>query len=666
MALVHRMSRHDLKPVLPRERLLELMALSREADKREAILFRQGRAKFQLPGAGHEAMAALAFALEKDDIVYPYYRDKALMLARGTSLEQLALDYFAKESSTSGGRQMASHFCDRDANMMSCGTPTGMQCLPAAGTAWSIRLSGKKQVVVCCIGEASTRQGEFYEALCFAFQEKLPIVFVVEDNAYGISTATKNMTPYALDALSKSRTRFVDGRDPEAVFSEAVEAVDDARHSSCPSVLWVELDRLMSHTSSDDHRIYRPKAELDMIERRDPLTLWAQRLQSEGIVSEEQWETKHEELRERVCEIYEAAEQAQAPDISNVTQHIFSGARLKPQASPLPAEHDKSMAEAVNLTLRHLLAHHEKVILFGEDIADPKGGVFGLTKGLSTHFPGRVFNSPLAEATICGVAAGLSLTGDHVPVFELQFIDFIGTAFNQLVNQIATLRWRTMGRYACPMVILAPCGAYLGCGGPWHSQTNEAWLAHAPGLKVAMPSSPGDAAEIICAAAYGEDPTIVLLPKNQFFKRRMRMEPPTLHPEQPRIRRKGNDVTIAAWGNCCEIALDAAEHVNEFGLNAEVIDLRYLAPLDVSAVSASVARTGRLLVVQEDARTCSLGQAVIAECMARPEVWKALKAPPQLISRGDVHIGYHPDLENAVLPHVEDVVNGLRRMAQPS
>jgi 2-oxoisovalerate dehydrogenase E1 component len=250
------------------------------------------------------------------------------------------------------------------------------------------------------------------------------------------------------------------------------------------------------------------------------------------------------------------------------------------------------------------------------------------------------------------------LTG-HIPVFELQFIDFVGPAFNQIVNQIATLRWRTKGRYSCPMVILAPCGAYIGCGGPWHSQTNEAWFAHAPGLKIAMPSTPRDAAEIIAAAAYGQDPVLVLLPKNLFFKTHLKTEMVSLYPEQARIRRSGKDITILAWGNTVDISLAAASAAEQQSFDVEVIDLCSIVPCDWATIFSSLRKTGRLLVVQEDNRSCSFGQALISESVSKPEIWKSLKAPPELISRADVHVGFHSDLEKAVLPWKEDVLKKI-------
>jgi 2-oxoisovalerate dehydrogenase E1 component len=646
---------------LPSLNLLQIMLLAREADRREAILFRQGQAKFQLPGAGHEALAAIAYALNPSDVIYPYYRDKALMLARGTSLHRLALDFFAKASSSSGGRQMASHYCDKDLNIVSSATPTGLQCLPAAGTAWGLKLSGSSNVVVCFIGDAATRQGEFYEGLCFALQEKLPIIYVVEDNGYGISTPTANMTPYNIGSLSEKHYIKIDGRDPVAVFNTGLHAIEKARGQGGPTILWAEVDRLMSHTSSDDQRIYRTKEELKAMEAHDPIKVLTSKLIAEQLIDFEIWEKTVEEIGQYVSDVYETASLEQNP--TETTSHIFAGAKPKPAQTRLPPNHTCNMVEAVNFSLRHILANEHKAILFGEDISDPKGGVFGLTKGLSSTFPNQVFNSPLAEATICGVASGLSIAG-HMPIFELQFIDFVGPAFNQIVNQIATLRWRTMGRYSCPLIIFAPCGGYIGCGGPWHSQTNEAWFTHAPGLKVCMPSTPSDTVDLFITASEGEDPVLILLPKNLFFKSYRPDDIVRLHPEQGYIRRRGTDLTILSWGNTVDIACEAAEAVEISNIHVEVVDIRCLSPYDPIVASESVAKTGRLIVLQEDNRTSSFGASLISELVSHLEIWKKLKAPPRLIAREDVHIGFHSDLEKLVLPQADKVVTVIHELME--
>ena len=307
------------------------------------------------------------------------------------------------------------------------------------------------------------------------------------------------------------------------------------------------------------------------------------------------------------------------------------------------------MVQALNTKLRQLLERDPKIVLFGEDIEDPKGGVFGLTKGLSSCFPDRVRNSPLAEATIAGVGAGMALVGYH-PVFEIQFIDFVGAAFHQLANQIATMRWRSNGDWKCPLVILAPCGGYLPAGGIWHSQSNEAWFAHIPGLQVVVPSTPFDAAALLELAATGEDPVLMLLPKHQFRARySTRLERP-IAIGQAALRRPGDDVTVVAWGNCVAVALEAAALLAREQIDVEVVDLVSLAPCDWNTIQRSIRTTGRLVVIEEDNRTCSFGQAIVAQVTSDPAVWSSLKKNPLLIARADVHIPFHPKLERAVLP----------------
>jgi 2-oxoisovalerate dehydrogenase E1 component len=317
------------------------------------------------------------------------------------------------------------------------------------------------------------------------------------------------------------------------------------------------------------------------------------------------------------------------------------------------------MAGAVNQALGAILQENPRALMLGEDIEDPKGGVFGLTKGLSSRHPGRVVNSPLAEATIAGLASGLPAAG-FLPIFELQFVDFIGPAFNQIVNQIATLRWRSLGAYKCPLVIYAPCGSFIGGGGPWHSQTNESWLLHAPGLKVYMPGNANDAAQLLYSAANGDDPVMLLLPKNQFQKSVARETELRLYPERARIRRTGGHVTLVAWGNCVELVAEAAEALAAQGVGADVLDLCSLAPCDWQALHASVRKTGRLVVVQEDARSCSFGQAIISNICGSKPTWERLYAAPQLVSRDDVHIGFSRVLESAALPDVGKILHAVK------
>jgi 2-oxoisovalerate dehydrogenase E1 component len=636
------------------------MMLSREGDRREGILMRQGKGWFQVPGMGHEALAAIAYHLRPDDYIFPTYRDRALMLARGMTTREIALDFMARAGSSSDGRNMPAHYSSRALNVFSVATPTGSQCLPAVGAAWGIKLAGDDRVVVCSIGDAATRQGEFYEAVCYAIQERLPIVFVVEDNQYGISTPTRNMLPMRLHVFDERWVVFVNGRYVDEVYEKAGEAIRKARTGGGPTILWCEIDRLSSHTSADDHRVYRPAEEIEAMFERDPIRLLAEQLIAEGTLTQEQYEQMQADITREVDAIYQEVERVPLPDPAHVLDHLYG----EPPAHylPLPLEVESeptTMVAAFNRTLHAAMETFDNIIMFGEDIEDPKGGVFGFTKGLSTKYPDRVRNSPLAEATIVGTAVGLAATG-YRPVFEIQFIDFITPGFHQLVSQIATLRWRSKGEWKCPLVIYSPYGAYLPAGGMWHSQSNDGWWAHTPGIRVAIPSTPEDLAGLFWAAIQDDDPTLLLIPKH-IFRVRMPVQAYRAIPfGKAAIRREGMDVTVVAWGNTLELAFQAAEQFAQQGVSLEIIDPRTLVPFDWETVEQSLAKTGRLVVIHEDNRTCGFGQAIIAEMTSVPERFNMLLSPPQLVARYDVHIPFCPELEYAVLPDLARVMRAIQ------
>jgi 2-oxoisovalerate dehydrogenase E1 component len=467
------------------------------------------------------------------------------------------------------------------------------------------------------------------------------------------------MLPFRLDIFNDALVARVNGRDPAAVLEQGRRLVGQARRGAGPSILWCELDRLGPHTNADDPRVYRTAGDLDAMTRRDPVEALASRLIASGELTREAWADLRQQTHHTVQRVYLHVEQEPAPEPAGVADELFAPAVSH---SPLPLSGDPAatMVTAINQTLAAALGKYGHVLLFGEDIEDPKGGVFGFTKGLSTRFPGRVVNSPLAEATIVGTAVGLAATG-YKPVFEIQFIDFLTPAFHQLVAQVATLRWRTHGNWSCPLVLYAPYGAYLPSGGPWHSQSNEGWWTHTPGLRVAVPSTPADAAGLFWAAIEDEDPSLILIPKH-LCRVRAAVEAFEVVPfGKAAIRRSGKDVTVVCWGNAVELAEQAAEQLASEGVSAEVIDLRSLVPCDWATLEASLARTGRLVVVQEDNRTGSFGASVIARLVTDAGSFYRLLAPPQLVSREDVHIPFHPDLERAVLPGVADVAAAMRR-----
>ncbi len=643
--------------------LLKLMYLSREGDRREGVLLRQSKGWFQVAGMGHEALAAISLLLRDDDYLFPYYRDRAMMLARGLTNAELARAYFAKRGSSSGGRQMPGHYSDRAKNVWSTPTPTAANLLPACGVAWGMQLQGRKDVVIGTTGDAACRQGEFYEAVAFAVERQLPIVFIVEDNRYGISTNTDNFNPFKLgifnDEIGVVR---VDARHPDNVHEAAAPAINKARRGGGPTILHCDLDRLCSHTSSDDQRVYRSELEIAQMVDRDPIDVVAKELIDAGELTREKWEAIKEEINEQVDREYIEAESEPEVQAAEVLDHLY-GAEPVPEPPPIEGGRKWRMVDAINQVFKAGLEQDKRYVFFGEDIEDPKGGVFRITLGLSEASPDRVFNSPLAEATIAGVGCGLACYGMR-PVFELQFIDFMGPAWNQIAQNLATIRWRTFGTWTCPLVLYAPYGAYLPGGSLWHSQANEATFAHVPGLRVVVPSTPQDAAGVMWTAMHSDDPTIVLIPKHRF---RQQLDVDAVVEPIPfgraAVRREGSDVTLVAWGNCIEQATEAADQVAD-EISAEIIDLRSIVPWDRETIVRSLEKTGRLVVVQEDSQTCSVGQMIISEMVGHSESWDLFHASPRLVSKPDVHIGYNPIYEYGALPKTEEVVAALRAVME--
>jgi 2-oxoisovalerate dehydrogenase E1 component len=639
-------------------RLLTIILESRHADLREQNLIRQGKGHFHVSGMGHEALAAVSIQMEPDDYIVSYYRDRGLVLGRGMTTGQLGLEYFAKRNTGSGGRQMPSHYSDADLHIWSVPTPTGSQLLPACGIAWGIKLDGKKNVVVTTIGDAATRQGDFFEAICFAKERKLPVLFLVEDNAYGISMPTRKTNPLALDILEQGNWRQIGGQDVQHVYDATAEAFEKIRAGGGPFFFWIKMERLSSHTSSDDQKLYRTTEELRDLEKFDPLICWKDQLIKESVITQKDYAELDNEIKERVRREYADAEKAEDPSPNELLVNVTKPPpKIEEEILP-PGKY--RIGDTVNKTLHAGIEEAPQRILFGEDIEDPKGGVFRLTQKLSSEFPKQVFNSPLAESTILGVACGLAAYGKR-PVFEVQFIDFIYPGFNQLVTNISTLRWRSFGNWKCPAVIYAPYGAYLPGGSLWHSQANESALAHYPGLNVVIPSTPADAAGLLWTAMHAEDPVIFLVPKHLLWAEHEYNEPIRAVPlGKARTVRDGSDVTLVAWGNTIEKSLEALDKIgNE--ISVELIDLRSIVPWDSSTIEESVRKTRRLVVVQEDTENCSVGQMIISHVTGTPALWNELLSPPILISKPNVVIGYNPIYEYAALPDVDRILTAIKR-----
>jgi len=640
--------------------LLRSLWRSRLGDLREQSLIRQGKGWFHISGMGHEALAAVAVHMEPEDYAFPYYRDRAFCLQRGLTDHDMALAFYAKRDSSSGGRQLTGHFSDRELNIWSHPSPVGAHLLPACGAAWGMQLDGKNNVVYASLGEASARQGDFFEAVCFAEERKLPVVFVVEDNRIAISTSTTRTNPIALGVLNKEAWHRVDGSDIEAVAAAGKEAVEHARAGHGPAFIWCDVERFSNHSSADDQRMYRAADELDSMHARDPIAAFQRSMIEDGILTEEAAKALEDELREEIRAAYQQAAGTQDPLAEECTSHL-TGELSTPESMPeIELGESCRILDAVNKTFHSALDTMPDVVFFGQDIADPKGGVFNLTKGLSTKDPSRAVNSPLAESTIMGVSVGLASYGKR-PCFEIQFVDFIYPGWNQLVSNMATLRWRSFGHWKCPLVIYAPCGGYLPGGALWHSQAGESSFARVPGIRVVVPSTPADAAGLFWTALHGEDPTIILLPKHLMWAEQKVKNVTPVPLGLARTVRNGSLLTLVTWGNCVELVEETLEAM-EAELDIELIDLRSIQPWDRETIAASILKTGRLIIVQEDNISASVGQMIVAEMCGRHEVLQSLKSPPVIVSKDDVHVGFNPIYEYAVLPDRERIAAALERL----
>lgn len=646
-----------------KKKLLRNMLLSRAGDLREQSLIRQGKGWFHVSGMGHEALSVAGYLMRDGDMFAGYYRDRSIAIARGVSNYELALSFFAKKASASGGRQMPAHFSSRELGILSISSVVSSSLLPAAGMAWAMQLDGKDNVVITSTGDAASRQGDFFESVAFALERQLPIIYLVEDNGIGISTVTENINPLGLEILNSSQWKIIDGCDADNVFEAIHPAMAAARAGKGPQFIWCRTERISSHSSADDHRKYRSEEELAGLDDKDPITRLKNDLINSGDLTEEGFEELKQAIEAEVRMDYERAFEEMDPATEDLLTNVL-GASTQTPALELPLDSEEPrMVDSINAVFHNAVERSTDYVFFGQDIEDPKGGVFSLTKGLSTKAPAQVFNSPLAEATIIGTAVGMGAYGKR-PVFEIQFVDFIWPGFNQLISQLSTLHWRTNGEWSAPAVIYAPYGAYLPGGAIWHSQANEGALAHFPGLQIAIPSLPDDAAGLLWTALHGNSPTLVLIPKHLMWTP-MKMDRPfrPIPFGRASIRNEGSDLTVVTWGNCRELVESTLEQLESPEL-VEVIDLRTVVPLDMAAVEKSVRKTGRLLVVQEDAESCSVGQNIISRISSNRELFSLLKAPPTLLAKPDVNIGYNPALEYAALPGKEDVIAKIQELLQ--
>ena len=703
------------------ERLTEiyrLMYLSRRTDDREIMLKRQQKIFFQISGAGHEALLVAAGLVLKPgfDWFFPYYRDRALCLALGVSAEDLLLQGVgAAADPASGGRQMPSHWSSPQLHIVSSSSSTSTQCLHAVGCAeagryftrhpeaaqkhegdyraWRDVTFHGDEVVYVSVGEGSTSQGEFWESLNTASNEKLPVIFVIEDNGYAISVPVEVNTPGGnISKLVQNFPNFhfaeIDGTDPLACYQAFEEAAAWCRQGNGPAFIHGHVIRPYSHSLSDDDRLYRPESERNTDALRDPLSKTQMLLLREGILDAEGINQLEKEVDE---EVRQAAERAlrsplPKPDKAAILEHVYSENYdpTSPALATAPAKtadsQERTMADLINCCLKDEMRRDPRIVIFGEDVADAsreefleqglvkgKGGVFKLTAGLQTEFGSdRVFNSPLAEANIVGRAVGMGTRGLK-PVVEIQFFDYIWPAMHQLRNELSLLRWRSNGTWSCPAVVRVPIGGYLTGGSVYHSQSGESIFTHTPGIRIVFPSNALDANGLLRTAIRCDDPVMFFEHKRLYretYGRAPYPGPDYMIPFGKAAKvREGKDLTLVTYGALVPRALQAAQKAHrEHGIETEILDLRTLNPYDWEAIAESVRKTSRVIVAHEDMLSWGYGAEIAARIA--DELFHDLDAPVKRIAAMDTFVAYQPILEDVILPQPEDIYRGIVDLKQ--
>ncbi|MEW4567481.1 beta-ketoacyl-ACP synthase 3 [Tautonia sp. JC769] len=602
------------------------MATARRVDQAEHDLTARGLAFFSCPCTGHESMAALAPLLRPDDYLHLHYRDKALVLGRGVPAAALLHNVIASGASPSLGRQMTPFLGDPALHLLCQNVPVGNHAPQAVGVAAAVVDRPGRPIVVCSMGDGTSQQGEVLEAIAEAVRRSLPVLFLVEDNGLSISTRTAGRTFYSLPECHAEPESFyglplhrVDGRDPVELQSGLAPIIGRMRADRLPAIAVISLDRLTSHTNADDDRVYRSAEERERARRAgDPLAILRRRL-IESQVPPAALDAIEAEAEAQVLDAVSGAlNAADPPPVCDAKAPLPPG--LGDPGLEYRGEENGTrltMIEAMREVLRHRLETDPRVTLTGQDIEDPKGDVFGVTRGLSTAFPGRVINAALAESTIVGGAIGRAMVGER-PVAFLQFADFLPVAFNQIHSELGSLWWRSAGTFSCPVILMVACGGYRPGLGPFHAQTMEALAAHVPGVDVVMPSSAGDAAGLLNAAFESGRPTIVFYPKIGLNDRDRTTSADVTEQRVPigraRFCREGDALTLVTWGATVPLAEKVADTIaDQTGLSSDVLDLRSLSPWDRDSVRASARRTGRLIVIHEDNQTCGFGAEVVAD-----------------------------------------------------
>ena len=657
---------------------LDAMYTTRFLDEKMAKQVRQNLGgTFHLSSLGHEMIGTMCgLALKSGhDWGLPYYRDRAFAVGFGVSLEDMIAAHLARDiPHHSGGRMMPEHFSHKEMHIPCQSSVVGSQFLQAVGVAKGIQISKSDEVVYVSGGDGATSQGDFHEALNFAALHKLPLIFVIQDNGWAISVPVSKQTAGGSSAKMASgyeglETHEIDGCDFEAVSTTLTTAVARAKAGEGSSLIVAKIPRIGPHSSSDDPKKYKAEEITEEDKNRDPIPRFENWIQKMGLASEDELE---EMRRKAFARVEDAAEKAEKLPFPSKESHDTKVFKAVPEKEVSPQEEMDTtdavvIVDALNEALKEEMERDPGVIVFGQDVAHGKGGVFGVTRELTELFgEKRCFNTPLGESIIVGLAIGTSLVEPLKPVAEIQFADYMWTGINQIFNELSSIHYRSNGEWNCPVVIRMPYGGYIQ-GGPYHSQSIEAFLAHCPGLKIVIPSNSADAKRLLKSAIRDPNPVIFLEHKGLyrqrvFAARKSPEKEETLPLGKANIVREGTDVTFVGWGMMIFMAVDVAERLAKEGISVEIIDLRTITPLDEDAIARSVKKTGKLLIAHEAARNGGFGAEIAARISENH--FQYLDAPIVRVTGADCPVPYSKVLEDAVLPQPHDLEKGLRDLAE--
>lgn len=643
-----------------------LAYMARKIDDQAAIYIRRGMGwSYHARCSGHEGIQialGLAFRANKD-FLFPYYRDTATVLAAGLSAKELVLNGLSKRDDiASGGRHMSNHFAKPAIHIQNVSSCTGNHALHAVGVARAIKYYNDDAIAFSSQGESSMSEGYCYEAINGATREKLPVIFVIQNNGYGISVPTAEQSANTI--ISDNFRGFAnlgifnaDGTDFVDSHQKLQEAINFVRTKKCPAMVHAQCVRIGAHSNSDAQDLYREKVEIEEAMKRDPVAhlkamILRQKLSASRIESIEQ------EVEEELAKACEEVEKAEAPHSDSVDKFVFAPAfvpnKKEEEFKPIDAEPNEKLREAITRTLLEEFQHNKHTFLWGQDCASKKkGGVFNLTKGLLDLCGNqRVFNAPIAEDYIVGTANGMSRYNRDIRIVieAAQFADYVWPAMEQIV-EMGHDYWRSNGQFSPNVVLRLASGGYIA-GGLYHSQNIEAIMSHLPGIRVVTPAFAEDAAGLLRTAIRSEGPTFFLEPK--YLYNRAEAKGPMYGNDfaiafgKGKIRRLGTDLSVITYGNTVHMCMKVAEELKAKGYAIEIFDLRSIKPLDYDGIIQSVKKTGKALVVHEDHLFNGIGGEVVALIME--QCFMHLDAPVKRVAAKDIPVGFSKILENAILP----------------